>query len=380
MNEEIVKGIGIYFAEVEDPRRAQGTRHILLEIIIMALCGVICHADSWPEVEEFAQTKAAWLSQFLKLPHGVPTEHTFRRVFAALDPEQVQTGFIKWVAKVEEITEGEVVAVDGKTLRRAFSNDKKKGAIHMVNAWASRNNLVLGQLKVEDKSNEITAIPRLLDLLTLKGRIVTIDAMGCQREIAEKIIEKEGDYLFALKQNQGNLYADVVHLFDYAQPTDFAKEHMDYAMQVNKGHGRVEKRECWVIADPQWLNLIRHKANWSQLQTLVKVRSQRSIDDKRRKPKIRYYISSLPSDAKHILTSVRTHWEVENKLHWVLDVAFREDESRLHTGHGQENMAALRCWALNLIRQDKTTKGSINRKRLKAGWDNNYLQKLIFQI
>ena len=380
MNEEIVKGIGVYFATVQDPRRDEGKRHILLEIIIMALCAIICHANNWSEVEEFAQTKADWLAQFLTLPHGIPTHYTFRRVFAALDPEQVQTGFIKWVEKVEEVTEGEVVTLDGKTLRGTFDTGGKKGAIHMVNAWTSHNNLVLGQLKVEGKSNEITAIPCLLELLTLKGRVVTIDAIGCQREIAKKIIDKDGDYLLALKKNQGNLYDDVAHLFDYAQAKDFNQNNMGYAQQVNKGHGRVEKRECWVIANPEWLSLIRNKTDWAYLTTVVKIKSQRSIDDKRRKPKIRYYISSLPPDAERILFCVRAHWGIENKLHWVLDMAFREDENRVHVGYGQENMAALRSWALNLLRRDKTTNASINRKRLKAGWDNNYLQKILFQI
>jgi predicted transposase YbfD/YdcC len=378
LTQEKAASITAHFADVEDPRRDEGKRHSLTAIIVMALCAVICHADTWPEIEEFARSKENWFRQFLELPHGIPTQYTFRRLFLLLDPEQVQKCFLAWVESVQETTNGDVVAVDGKALRRAFTQGGKKGMIHMVNAWSSLNHLVLGQVKVDKKSNEITAIPRLLDMLVLNNCIVTIDAMGCQREIAQKILDAEADYLLALKKNQGTLYDDVDHLFAHAQPHNFEQPEMDYTKQVGKGHGRVENRQCWVIADGEWLALLRRQHDWPQLRTIVKIEASRSIDDKRRKPDRRYYISSLEPDAARILEATRAHWEVENKVHWVLDVAFREDESRLRKGNGQENMAALRRWSLNLIRQEKSVKGSIKTKRLKAGWDNSYLEKVLF--
>lgn len=378
MTQEKIASITAHFADVEDPRRDEGKRHSLIAIFVMALCAVICHADTWPEIEEFARSKEGWFRQFLELPHGIPTQYTFRRLFLLVDPEQLQKSFLAWIETVQETTSGDVVAIDGKALRRAFAQGGKKGMIHMVNAWSSLNHLVLGQVKVDKKSNEITAIPRLLDMLVLNNCIVTIDAMGCQREIAQNILDAEADYLLALKKNQGTLYEDVEHLFAHALPHNFDQPEMDYTTQVGKGHGRVENRQCWVIADAEWLALLRRQHDWPQLRTIVKIEASRSIDDKRRKRDRRYYISSLEPDATRILEATRAHWEVENKVHWVLDVAFREDESRLRKGNGQENMAALRRWSLNLIRHEKSVKGSIKTKRLKAGWDNNYLEKVLF--
>ena len=367
-----------YFENIDDPRRDEGKRHPLISVIVLALCAVICHADTWPEVEEFAQTKEEWFRQFLELPHGIPSHYTFRRVFLLLDPEQLQQAFLAWVEAVQEITGGDIIAIDGKTLRRAFTQGGKKGAIHMVNAWSSQNHLVLGQVKVDAKSNEITAIPQLLEMLLLKGCIVTIDAMGCQREIAQKILDEKADYLLALKKNQGTLYDDVGHLFTYAQAENFDQSDMDYVQQVSKGHGRVENCQCWVVADPEWLAYLRRQHDWPQLRTIIKIEARRSTDDKRRKVDKRYYISSLGPKATQILEATRAHWGIENKVHWVLDIAFREDESRLRMGNGQENMAALRRWALNLIRQETSVKMSIKTKRLKAGWDNDYLLKVLF--
>ena len=377
MPTEKIATLTAYFENIDDPRRDEGKRHPLISVIVLALCAVICHADTWPEVEEFAQTKEDWFRQFLELPHGIPSHYTFRRVFLLLDPEQLQQAFLAWVEAVQEITGGDVIAIDGKTLRRAFTKGGKKGAIHMVNAWSSQNHLVLGQVKVDAKSNEITAIPQLLEMLLLQGCIVTIDAMGCQREIAQKILDGKADYLLALKKNQGTLYEDVDHLFTYAQAENFEQSDMDYVQQVGKGHGRVENRQCWVVADPEWLAYLRRQHDWPQLRTIIKIEAHRSTDDKRRKVDKRYYISSLEPNATQILAATRAHWGIENKVHWVLDIAFREDESRLRMGNGQENMAALRRWALNLIRQETSVKKSIKTKRLKAGWDNDYLLKVL---
>lgn len=378
MLEENLYSLETYFADVEDPRRDQGKRHPFLGILIMALSAVICHADTWPEVEEFARTKEAWFRSFLTLPHGIPSHDTFRRVFAALDPEKFQSGFQAWINQVEVVTEGDIVAIDGKTLRRSFTEKGKKGAIHLVHAWSQANHMLLGQVKVDKKSNEIIAIPQLLNLLHLKGCIVTLDAMGCQQKIVETLVEAEADYLIALKQNQGTLHTDVDHLFAHVRPGNFTEPDMDYVKQVSSGHGRVETRECWVIGDPEWLAQLRQKSRWPRLRCVVKIEAMRSTDDKRKRRETRYYISSLPVDAHHVLTVSRAHWEVENKLHWVLDVAFREDESRLRNGNGQENMALLRRWALNLIRQEKSVRGSIKKKRLKAGWSDEYLETVLF--
>lgn len=366
------------FAQLVDPRREQGKRHPLINLIIMALAAVICHADSWPEVEEFVRTKESWFRSFLHMPYGVPSQYTFRRLFLALDPEQFQASFLAWIEQVQVATDGDVIAIDGKTLRRSFREGGKKGAIHMVHAWSKQNGLMLGQVKVDAKSNEITAIPKLLDMLSLKGCIVTLDAMGCQRDIAQKIVDSEADYLLALKQNQGTLHADVDHLFKHATTANFAEKGMDYAKQVDSGHGRVETRECWVVGDANWLAYLRKQQDWPSLNCVVKVQATRSTDDKRKKSDTRYYISSLTVDAQKVLEATRAHWEVENKLHWVLDVAFREDDSRLRVGDGQENMALLRRWALNLIRKEKSVRGSVKKKRLKAGWSNDYLETVLF--
>ena len=308
------QSIANQFCSVEDPRRDQGKRHPFINLIVMALAAVICHADSWPEVEEFVKTKEQWFRTFLDMPYGVPSQYTFRRLFLALDPEQFQTSFLSWVKQVEVVTEGDIVAIDGKTLRRAFQTGNKKSAIHMVHAWSQANSLLLGQIKVDEKSNEITAIPKLLEMLHLKGCIVTIDAMGCQVDIAKKVVESDADYLLALKQNQGTLHADVDHLFQHSTAENFQQPQMDYVKKVESGHGRVEVRECWVIGDPEWLAHLRRGSEWPNLNSIIKVQATRSTDDKRRKVDTRYYISSLPVDASKTLETSRAHWEVENKL------------------------------------------------------------------
>lgn len=372
-----------YFTGVEDPRIDRTRDHNLLDIIVIAICAVICGADGWTAVEKFGKAKQEWFETFLELPNGIPSHDTFGRVFARIDPQQFQMGFLLWIQAAQDITEGQVIALDGKCLRQSYDTWHSKAAIHMISAWATENKLVLGQRKVDDKSNEITAIPVLLELLEISGCIITIDAMGCQKDIAEQVVEQDADYVLALKNNQPHLYEDVTSLFEWADNVAFEEIRSDTYREVNKGHGRVEIRECWTISDPACLAMIADHTEWAGLQTFIRICAERQIGDEST-TKTRYYISSLSPDTPHLaqtaLDAVRSHWGIENEVHWVLDVAFREDDCRIRQGHAAENMAVLRHIALNLLKHETSKSVGIKNKRLIAGWDNSYLEKVLSAI
>ena len=365
-----------YFADLEDPRVERTRRHALLDIIVIAVCAVICGADDWVDVEAWGNAKLDWLRQYLPLPNGIPSHDTFGDVFGRLRPEQFETSFLAWVQAVMGASGGRVVAIDGKTLRRSHDRGRGKSAIHLVSAWASANHLLLGQVKTDEKSNEITAIPALLETLALSGCIVTIDAIGAQKAIARTIVDQGADYVLALKENQGQLHDDVAATFAEAEARQFTHVPHTYAKTVNKGHGRVEVRECWAIERLDYVEALRTAEDWPALRSLVLVRAERRVGEQVSVER-RYYISSRPDPAERQLAVIRSHWGIENELHWCLDVAFREDDSRIRKGDGAQNFSFLRRLALTLLQREKTAKGGLKVKRHNAGWDTDYLLKVL---
>jgi predicted transposase YbfD/YdcC len=364
-----------HFGALDDPRAQHSIEHLLPDIVVITICAVICGADSWVEIEQYGIAKQAWLATFLELPNGIPSHDTFERVFARLRPEQLQQCFLNWVQAVFKITGGQLINLDGKTLRGSYADGGKQGMIHMVSAWASQNRLVLGQRKVNEKSNEITAIPELLKVLDLKGAVVSIDAMGAQTEIAAQIVAQQGDYVLALKGNQGNLHQDVQQLFDHAHRLNFRGIEHDFYQTQEQGHGRQELRRYWVMGNTEYL---LGAENWAKLTTIGCVESRRQVGDKITWEK-RYYLLSLPLDAKRFATAVRGHWSIENQLHWILDVSSREDQSRTTQGYSAENLAVIRHLAVNLLSQEKSVKSGTKAKRLRSGWDDQYLTKVLAQ-
>lgn len=375
---DVATSLEACFSELADPRVVGRCDHQLLDIIIIAVCAVITGAESWVEVETFGQMKQAWLKTLLDLPNGIPTHDTFGRVFAALDAEAFQSCFARWVEGVFRATRGQVVAVDGKTVRRSHDKSIGKDAIHMVSAWANQTGIVLGQRKVDDKSNEITAIPELLRVLDVSGCIVTIDAMGCQKAIAQTIRDEKADYVLRVKDNQGNLHQDIQDWFAYADQVQFAGIEHTFDETFNKDHGRIEIRRCWAIADPVAFEYIRHYEGWADLHTIVRVQRERRFGSTIEREDA-YYISSLSHDASRLLQAIRSHWGIENSFHWVLDMTFGEDDSRIRTGDSPQNMAVLRHLALNILKKD-TSKGSLRQKRYKAALDTTFLAQLLDRV
>ena len=336
MTEESEANIQAHFGNIVDPRRTYLNDHPLINILTIALCAVIAGAEGWTDIEMFGQQKKDWLSRFLDLENGIPSHDTFGRVFARIDPEQFQQSFLSWVQAVFQVTEGQVIAVDGKQLRRSHDKRSGKRAIRMVSAWATENRLVLGQRKVGNRRSEITAIPKLLELLDLRGCIVTIDAIGTQTKIAAQIINQGADYVLPVKENQPHLWEDIALFFKLAQADGFAKVGHTYQRTVDNRHGRMEIRECWAIDGAENLDFLRGAVDWPGLQTMVMIRSERRLQRKSSVER-RYFITSLANDARQILAAKRAHWGIENSLHWVLDVAFREPIHELvdHKGASQ---------------------------------------------
>lgn len=377
MEKSLDPGVFRHFESLEDPRTGNALLHPLSSLMTIALCAMVCGADNWVDIQNYGHAKEAWLKQFLDLPHGIPSHDTFGRLFAALDADQFEHCFRSWISAVAKVFKAEVIAIDGKTARRSHDRRLAKRAIHMVSAWAADNRIVLGQVKTEDHSNEIVAIPMLLKTLDIKDCVVTIDAMGCQKKVARQIIAQGGDYILALKENQAQLCERVRELFAPILMTGELKYTFHgHAATQGKDHGRQERRECWVIAASKWRFYLDMKEKWPGLQSVIMVLAERTIDG-RTSVEPRYFISSLPPDAEALLSAIRSHWGIENSLHWVLDVAFREDESRVRKGNGQHNLTILRRLTLNLIRKADTVNGGIAARRKRAGWDNKYLRQVL---
>lgn len=371
--------IGAHFAALTDPRADRGPGHLLVDIVTIALCAVLCGADDWVAVETFGRAKAAWLRTFLALPSGIPAHDTFGRVFARLDPGEFQRCFLAWVRAVVPDTAGQVVALDGKTLRRSHDRANGQAALHMVSAWASDSGLVLGQLAVDEKSNEITAIPALLRLLDVAGATVTIDAMGCQTAIAAQLVAQGADYTLALKDNHPTLHHEVVETFAAARATafaDYAPTDHDHWATVEKNHGRIETRRHWILRDPETIAYLNQGDAWAGLRAIGLVERQRRIGEAS-SSETRYYLLSGEADAATFGRAIRSHWGIENRVHWALDMIFREDESRVRVGDGAANLAVLRHFALNLLRQERTAQVSLATKRFRAALDEAYLLTLL---
>lgn len=371
--------IQYFFADLEDPRQAAKVRHSVQDIVVLAILAVISNANSWVEIAAFGREKETWLKQYLPLTNGIPSHDTIQRVFQLIDPNDLTKRFMSWSQSIMAQTEGNQIAIDGKTLRRSHDAFHEQPALHLVRAWATEQGLVLGQQRVDEKSNEIVAIPELLKTLHLKECIVTLDAMGTQTAIATQIRLGQAHYVLALKENHPHLYQHAVDYFQHAQQTDFRfiKDH-DYARKVSKGHGRVETRECWLIRDTAAMPQFRETYGWTDLKAIVMVRRQRQLMTETSE-EIAYYITSLHSGANVILHAIRRHWAIENECHWVLDVVFDEDRSRIRLGDSPENFAIIRNIALSLLKQDKS-KGSLKSKRFKAALNDDFRLQLVTNL
>ncbi len=359
---------------IKDPRIERHKRYSLVDILVIAICAMICAAETWEDIEEFGHAKREWLATFLELENGIPSHDTFRRVFILLDADELKASFLDWIRSAISLSQGQLVNIDGKVLRRSKKSASGKEALNVVSAWASEQSVVLGQVKCEEKSNEITAIPELLKIIEITGCIVTIDAMGCQKEIVKEIVDKRADYVISLKGNQGTLHQEIKDYLDWAERIKFKDIAFDSYETLEKGHGRIEQRKCWVTEEIDWLE---PRAEWKNLKSVVMVEATREVIGGQKTVEKRYFISSLAANAEEALKAVRGHWAIENELHWCLDIGFREDECRTRTGNAAENLAIIRHLGINLLKQEKSCKQGIKSKRLKAGWDESYLLKVL---
>jgi predicted transposase YbfD/YdcC len=363
-----------YFMHIKDPRIERNKLYPLIEVIVITILAVMAFAQGWEDIETYALAKIAWLKKFLPLHNGIPKHDVYRRVFNCLQPQAIEQCFIAWVRDIKQDTTQEIISVDGKTVRGSFNSQLDTSPLHLVSAWASRNRLVLAQVKTQDKSNEITAIPSLLELIALKGCIVTIDAMGCQYKIADYIVTQQADYVFSLKENQPSLHQDVT---EYFKDLDFSHPEPDVLVEstFDVDHGRWERRRYGVSGNVSWLTE-RHPA-WNTIKSIGVVQSTRETPEKTSTER-RYYVSSLTPDPKRFATAVRAHWGIENSLHYVLDVAFREDASRIKSGCGPENWASFRKIALTVARSDKESTHSVKKRIKQIAWSDEYLERLLF--
>lgn len=370
------KGLLHFFKELSDPR-GRNKIHRLSDMLAIAICAVICGAEGWVDVALFGKSKRKWFGTFLDLPGGIPSHDTFGRVFARLAPESLERCFVAWMSALVECTGGQLIAIDGKAIRRSFEHAWDRSSMaHLVSAFVGANQLVFGQLAVADKSSEIVAIPKLLELLDLRGSVVTIDAIGCQTNIVERIVEGGGGYVLAVKGNQRSLHAQVKGLLDESIAESFEGMRHDSFEQTDKGHGRIETRKVWCTPEVQWVG--ESAKEWAGLRSIAVVESRRQVPGQETKTERRYYISTLDgTDAQAMAQAIRGHWGIENRLHWSLDVTFQEDQSRIRKNHGAQNYSRLRRIALNLLRRETSMKASIRGKRKVAGWDHDYLLKLL---
>lgn len=370
------------FSNINDPRQEHKVTHLLSEILFTSVLAVIAGCEDFEEIERYAKEKQPWLSTFLSLPGGIPSHDTYNRVLCAINPVEFEQNFVSWVSDYFNLLptcpddEKDVVPIDGKTLCNSINKRKGSKAIHMVSALSTKHGLILGQQKCNEKSNEITAIPLLLGMINIKDSIVTIDAMGCQKNIASKIISGKADYILALKGNQGNLSKEVVDFFEKVQRPEFKHYIHDQYIEDDKGHGRIEQRECTTVTNLDWL---LETEKWESISCIVKITSK-VFKDQKETIEERYYISSLKGNANQINRAIRKHWHVENKLHWVLDVTFNEDDCRVRNGHGAENLSVIRRIALNKLKCDKSQKASLKVKRKMAGWNDDYALKIFSEM
>jgi len=364
-----------HFTNLKDPRIERSKEHLLKDIRSIAILAVLSGADGWVAIEGYGNAKYEWLKSFLELPNGIPSHDTFSRVFARSEPQQFQECFLSWVNSIVGELELDVIAIDGKTMKQSYDRNDQQKALHIVSAWSSSHQLVLGQKKVDKKSNELTAIPELIEMLEIAGSVITIDAMGCQKDITSLIVKKKGDYVLALKANQKLLYKTVKEWFEVAKKADYLDKKYDYYERVEAGHHRVEKRQVWTV-DVSELPPLHNQELWTGLKTVVMILSERRLWNKTT-TEARFYLSSLSSNAERIAGAIRSHWGIENSLHWTLDVTFCEDESRIRKQNSPENFALLRRLAINLMKQEKTSKQSLKMKRYRAAMDNNYLVQIL---
>ena len=361
-----------YFADVTDPRRREGT-YPLMNILFIAVCAVVCGADDFVAIAEFGRSKRKFLEKFLDLSAGIPSHDRFNAIFRAIKPAEFEKCLLNWIVALHEVTDGQVVAIDGKTLRRSFDTASGKAAIHMVSAWATANHISLGQIVVDEKSNEITAIPKLLEMLELSGALVTIDAMGCQREIAKQIVASGADYVLAVKENQPTLHKELAFFFADHRADDFARVNVRRHETYEHAHGRDEMRFYYLCPVPAYL---QSQERWHKLRA-IGMTINNTVRDGKECIEARYYILSRFVSGQRFAEAVRTHWAIENRLHWQLDVTFQEDQSRIRKGHADANFSSLRRTALSLLKNNHTKKVGVKNKRLAAALNDDYLTEVL---